>query len=449
MAEPQVADDTSVVAAAELNRLQRYEALQRQSLGEGLQEEQPQEPEEPPPIPTGLELTPLDPDFRGSPYDTLAEMRERAPIHLDEELKRVFVCRHADVAALLQDDDLLTDPRGANKKTLSRRRADSETHRALPIELLDGPEHARWRALMQAVFTDAAVAAFTPRIDMIIREILDELEETQFEFEMMGIYAARVAGTATLEFLGIDPADYRNWRRRCDALRGTSFNPFRTKEETAAGAAADVELDSALRAALDKRRANPGSDLISTMQRMTFEGRPLTQPEIIYLCRMMLIGGISNLTDLISNGVRALLQNTKQMTKLVMYPDLARNTVEEVLRFDSPFADTHRIANRDMMIGECPVKRGDTITLSIASANRDEAEFLRADKFDIERRDIRHFSFGAGRHACVGATFARIVASRAIRGLVAQFPESELSTRGWAFSSAPGLRVMTHFWIKT
>jgi len=410
-----------------------------------------QEPHEepPPPIPTGLELTPLDPYFRGSPYDVLEDMRARAPVHRDDELKRIFVSRYADVQALLNDDALLTDPRRANKKTLSRKRADSESRRTLPLELMDGPEHARLRSFVSRVFTDDAIKAFEPRIDAIIRAILDELEESEYEFEMMGLYATRVAGTAMLELLGIDPSDYRSWRRRCDASRTAAFNPFRTKDEAIAGSAADVELDSALRAEIDKRRAKPGSDLISAMLRLKVDGSAPTNNEIIHMCRLLLVGAVANTADLISNGIRAMLQNTKQMTKLLERPELADAAVEELLRFDAPIADTIRIANRDMTIGECPIKRGETITLSIAAANRDEALFDKPHKFDIERRDVRHLSFGAGRHACLGATFVRLIAGKAMRGLLAQFPESELSPRGWAFSSVPGLRVMTHFWIKT
>jgi cytochrome P450 len=410
-----------------------------------------QQPEEapPPPIPTGLELTTLDANFRGSPYDVLADMRERAPVHRDDELRRFYVSRHADVEALLRDDELFTDPRKSNKKTLSRKRSDSESRRTLPLELMDGPEHARLRRFVGTVFSDAAIAAFAPRIDAIIRTILDELEESEFEFEVMGLYADRVAGTAMLEMLGIESTDYRVWRRRCDASRAAAFNPFRTKDEASAGSAANVELDSALRAEVDKRRAKPGSDLISAMLKLDVDGDAPTHSEIIHIARMLLIGGVSNTADLIGNGLRAMLQNTRQMTQLREHPDLAAAAVEEVLRFDTPIADTIRIANRDMTVGECPIKRGETMTVSIAGANRDEALFAQPGKFDIVRNDIRHLSFGEGRHACLGATFARVVAAKAIVGLVVQFPQSELSPRGWAFAAVPGLRVMTHFWIKT
>src|SRR3954470_21369156 len=103
------------------------------SLDSSDDEDQVPAEELPPPIPTGLELTALDPHFRGSPYDMLADMRERSPVHRDEELMRVFVSRYDDAATVLADDALFTDPRRANRATLARRRADAAGQRSLPL----------------------------------------------------------------------------------------------------------------------------------------------------------------------------------------------------------------------------------------------------------------------------------------------------------------------------
>ena len=101
-----------------------------------------------------------------------------------------------------------------------------------------------------------------------------------------------------------------------------------------------------------------------------------------------------------------------------------------------------RIADRDMRIGECPVGKGETISLSIASANRDESVYSKPDRFDIVRADTRHHAFGAGRHACPGAALARAVATEALIGIILQFPQMELSPRGWEFAAIPEFRHM-------
>jgi hypothetical protein len=412
-------------------------------------DEEPQPEEElPPPVPTGLELTPFDRTFRGSPYAIVAEMRERDPVHHDIEFNRYFLSRHDDIRAALLDDALWTDPRKANPGTYAHRRAKlDERPPAMPF--MDDPDHARLRRLVSKVLGQEAVDAFEPRIKAIVVGFLDELEVSEFEIEVIGRYAALVATIAIAEFIGIDPKRHRQLKRWADASFTAFANPFRTEDEALAGAAAETEIHAILRATVAARRAEPTADLISALLRVEAEGRGLDDDEIIASCHLLLIAGSVTLTDLIGNGIRALLQNTKQMTKLRNRPELIGNAVEEVLRFDSPVVGTTRIANRDIVIGECPIAKGETISLSLAAANRDGAIYPKPDFFDIERSDTHHHSFGAGRHFCLGAPFARAVAQEAIVGLVVQFPQLELSKRGWEFASMPGFRRMKHFWIQT
>src|SRR5262249_36986041 len=160
----------------------------------------------------------------------------------------------------------------------------------------------------------------------------------------------------------------------------------------------------ALRDEIAKRRAQPGDDLISRLTQLRVDGDAPTNGDMVLICRLLLLGGVSTTADLITNGIRAMLQNTRQMTKLRERPELIDRAVEELLRFDTPIADAARVADRDMSIGGCPIKRGETLTVSIAGANRDATVHQHPDKFDIERRDQRHLSFGLGLHACLGAT---------------------------------------------
>lgn len=411
-------------------------------------EGQPVEAEPPPPVPTGLQLTPLDRVFRGSPYGVVAEMREREPVHHDVEFNRYFLSRHDDIHTVLLDDALKTDPRSANFGTYAHRRAELDPH--LPaMQFMDDPEHARLRRLAGRALNQQTVDGFKPRIKAIVVGFLDELEVSEFEIEVVGRYAALVATIAIAEFLGIDPKRHRHFKRWADASFTAFSNPFRTEDEAAAGAAAQTEINALFRAAVAARRAAPTADLISALARVDEDGVALDDSQIVALCHQLLIAGSVTLTDLIGNGIRAMLQNTKQMTKLRNRPDLIDNAVEEILRFDSPVVSTTRITDRDIVIGECPIAKGETISVSLAAANRDDAIYLKPDRFDIERGDTHHHAFGAGRHFCLGAPFARAVAQEALVGLVVQFPQMELSKRGWEFASVPGYRRLKHFWIQT
>jgi cytochrome P450 len=91
--------------------------MAEEELPEG--ETEPAE-ELPPPIPTGLELTSIDPYFCDSPYPVVEDLRLRDPVHHDTVLNRYFLSRHDDVRDALRDPALLNDPRDANADTFAR-----------------------------------------------------------------------------------------------------------------------------------------------------------------------------------------------------------------------------------------------------------------------------------------------------------------------------------------
>ena len=404
-------------------------------------------PQAPPALPTGLQLTPLDPYFRGGPYTVLSDLREREPVHCDLELNRCFVSGHTEVHELLIDDALRTDPRNALRGTFAHWRGELDLRYPQLAPFVDDRAHARLRNLVGESFAPEAVDRFKPRIKAIVAELLDELENSEFEIESIGRYAAPIAVRITAEFLGIDATAYRQIRRLTDTSFAAFFNPFRSDDETSAGRTADADIDALLRAAVATRHSTPGDGLISALLQMA--GTETNESEIVELCNLLLVLGCVNTTDLIANGIRAFLQNTRQMTKLRDQPHLIENAVEEVLRFDSPVIGAVRIADRDMRIGECPVGKGETIALSIAAANRDERVYPKPDRFDIERAYTHHHAFGAGRHECPGAALARAVATEALIGIIIQFPQMELSPRGWEFAAIPEFRRMKYFWIQT
>ena len=53
------------------------------------------------------------------------------------------------------------------------------------------------------------------------------------------------------------------------------------------------------------------------------------------------------------------------------------------------------------------MKAGERIYLPLVSANRDETEFVDADRVVIDRASNRHIAFGAGPHRCLGSHLAR------------------------------------------
>jgi len=68
-------------------------------------------------VPTGVELTALDPTFRTDPYPVLSRLRDAEPVHYDHALKRWVLTRHDDIDRVLRDRATAVDGRKANEGT--------------------------------------------------------------------------------------------------------------------------------------------------------------------------------------------------------------------------------------------------------------------------------------------------------------------------------------------
>jgi cytochrome P450 len=160
------------------------------------------------------------------------------------------------------------------------------------------------------------------------------------------------------------------------------------------------------------------------------EGREdgLSEDELVATCVLLLFAGHETTTNLIGNGMIALLRHPAELARLRADPELVESAVEELLRYDGPVTGIARLASEDIDIDGRVIPAGHVAMGMLGAANRDPEVFDDPDRLDIGRRDSRHVSFSGGRHLCPGAALARLEARIALRGLVARFPRLELAT---------------------
>lgn len=400
-------------------------------------------------LPKGIELTPLDDRFREDPYPICAKLREEAPVYEDTDLKRFIYSKHDDVKSVLRDPNFWSDPRKANPGTFTREflGRDMPEGEEPSMLMMDEPDHRRLRSLVSHSFTPAAVERWRPRTKEVVQRVLDNIDSD--EFDLIADYAGPIPTVVIAELLGIDPGMHGSFKAWSDTMVISSFNPFATEEQSAASSEANARLENFFYEEIARRRNNMGDDLISDMIRAEEEGDRLSEKEMVTQCNLLLVAGNVTTTDLIGNGVKALMDNRDQWEKLKANPDLVQNAVEEMLRFDSPVVTSGRIANRSIDIGGCPVHQGESLMTSLAAANHDTDVYPEPTRFDIEREDTHHQSFGGGRHLCLGAHLARLEAQEAILGLINRFPDLTHSDRGYVHHAIPSFRGMSEFWVKT
>ena len=380
-----------------------------------------------PPLPSGLALSGLHPDFREQPHKVLDRLRQEEPVHRDRQFDRVFLSRYEDVRAVTSDREFLVDPRKARPTAFSRMvmlRGGSDQPFEPSMLHLDDPDHKRLRGLVSKAFNQRAIEAFRPRIQAVGERLLDAVAG-QPQFDVIADYAAPLPTIVIAEMLGVDPADQGDFKRWSDALLHT-FNPQPTPEQKSTLQWGQQNLIGYFKAAVDARRANRGDDLISALVAAEEDGQRLSEKDIITTCNLLLVAGNMTTTDLIGNGVLALLRHPEQLRKLREQPELARNAVEEMLRYDPPVAQTSRITPAPREIDGVKLEAGESVTLSLLAAAHDPSAHENPEKFDIERADPRHLSFGGGLHFCLGAPLARAEAQIAIPLLFERFPELRL-----------------------
>ena len=389
-------------------------------------------------LPTGVELTPLDPDFQQDPYPTYDALRERAPVHHDPVFNRWLLTRHDDVEALLGNRDLCVDPRKAADGAFEQMFLNLLGDREPSMLFLDAPDHTRLRGLVSKAFTPRAIERMEPRIQEIVDGLLDAVAERD-RFDLIAEFAGPLPTIVIAEMLGVDPADRDEFKRWSD--EGVRlFDPTLSPEERQRVMESQGTLDEYFRRTLADRRAHPRDDLISSLIAADDEGDRLSDDEIVTMCGLLLAAGNVTTTDLIGNGVIALLRYPGELEKLRADPSLIKNAVEEMLRFDSPVQQTGRTPMSEIEFGGRTIPAKQSITPQLGGANHDPSAYPEPHRFDITREDVHHQSFGGGAHFCLGAPLARLEAQIGIGTLVRRFPNLRLSGEPLEYRRIPSFR---------
>ena len=185
-----------------------------------------------------------------------------------------------------------------------------------------------------------------------------------------------------------------------------------------------------LRGLVADRRAHPGDpsrDVLTRLIQGEADGERLSERELLHNIIFILNAGHETTTNLIGNGLVALLDWPEEKARLIAKPELIRPAVEELLRFESSNQLGNRMTVEPVEIGGVAMPAGTLVTIGIGAANRDPAEFPDPDRLDVAREPNRHLSFGSGAHQCAGMALARLEGAIAIWRFLARFPDYPLA----------------------
>ncbi len=373
----------------------------------------------------------LDPANRADPYPLYAKFRERGPIQLPALNVTVF-------STSRDCDEVLRHPSSSSNRwnsTIVQRQLASGawSKPAVPpgFLFLDPPDHTRLRKLVSKAFAPKVVNALQPDITAMVDGLLDQIAE-RGHFDVIGDLAYPLPVAVICRLLGV-PLEDEPMFSQASALLAQALDPF-----VAITGAPSGKFEERMQAVqwlrgyfhelIERRRSDPGDDLLSGLIAVEESGDQLTEEEIVSTCNLLLIAGHETTVNLIANAILAMLRHPEQWAALGADAGRASAVVEETLRYDPPVQLAGRNALEDMVIGDTTMIKGDTMMVLLAAAQRDPAEYDRPDAFDPDRGTVRHLGFGRGAHYCLGAPLARLEAGVALSAVTARFPGARLDS---------------------
>jgi len=374
------------------------------------------------------------------PYPAFAQLRERSPVHWHAPSRSWLVACWQDAETILRAPRVYSSY-GFQNAYFERLRP--ELREAAPtLEIRgrtptlitsDPPGHTRLRRLLQAGFTQKAIAEMRPRAEAIVEELLAAVEG-QPEIDLVAALAYPLPAMMIADILGVPREDRDQFKKVSSDvvtfMARTNPNRELTVEFARLADRSLADFRAYLRRLIDARRREPREDIVSVLVHAEFDGDRLDEEELLANLVLFLIAGHETTTGLISSAVYLLLAHSAQLELVLAERSQLAAGLDEVLRFESPVQRLRRVVAEDVLLGDVAIPAGEPAEVLVGSVNRDPAHFERPDEFDVTRTPAPSLAFGKGAHFCIGEGLAFLEADVALSTLFDRYPELALAS-GW------------------
>jgi cytochrome P450 len=276
-------------------------------------------------------------------------------------------------------------------------------------EMLDPPEHTRWRRLLRPLFTPARAQSMRTRIERHCTDLIDDLAR-RGSCEFVGDFARKFPTVIFLEFMGLPTERLTEFFEWSHAILHQPASA--TTAETRTNAMRQVA--DCFQEVIDLRRHEPRDDIVSAAVAFQIAGQPASDEDLLSLCILLFLAGLDTVTAALSYTFWHLARHNDDRARIASEPAVIPAAIEEMLRAYAIVLPGRKVT-RDTVFRGCPMKAGDMVMLPINAATRDPRAFRDSETVNFDRHPNRHIAFGVGPHRCLGSHLARQQLQVAVR----------------------------------
>ena len=298
---------------------------------------------------------------------------------------------------------------------------------AIPLSL-DGPEHTKYRRLLDPVFTARRIAPLADSVRTLANELIDRFVD-RGEADVYREWCEPLPGTVFIRILGLPLDDLPNFLRFKNMVLGNEFASLPFDEAMARRDEAVEWIQQYFNRNLDERMAgiDPGDDLLGWLLTTEVDGEHLTREDILDILGLLMIAGLDTVAASLACMLSYFARHPEQRAEVVDDPSLWPSAVEELMRFESPVTEGGRIATEDLELpsGE-RISAGTLMSVIWAAANVDADYFPSPLTVDLRRSPNAHIGFASGFHRCLGSHLARMEMHVALEAWHQRIPDYEI-----------------------
>jgi|HubBroStandDraft_4_1064222.scaffolds.fasta_scaffold77422_2 cytochrome P450 len=275
-------------------------------------------------------------------------------------------------------------------------------HVAIPLEL-NGPEHTKWRKILDPVFAPRKLAVLEPRIAARANELIDQFID-RGEVDAYAEWCDPLPSSIFLSIMGVPQSEREHFIAFKNVILGQAGR------EVAAREAAFNDCETWFTAEFDRREKSGelGDDIIGWLLQVQVDDRPITRDELHGICNLLMVAGLDTVAASLSCLLAHLARHPDVRRAALANPGGWNTAIEELMRFESPVTQGFRHVVEDVELPSGTMSSGTNAIVWWAAANVDDEAFDDPMSIHLDREPNPHICFASGWHRCLGSHLARM-----------------------------------------